>query len=839
MLFDEKSLGRISGQLKRAGAQFQRIGSDLTLSLTAPLGALGIGAIKAAGDIESLTLALKSNLGSAEAAEKELAALTIAARNPGLGLEQAVRGSVRLQNVGFSAEQARDTLIELANAVAAGGGAAVELDSVTRQLSQITSKGRILQEDISVISENMPGLAGLMQKAFGTQSVDAIRAMGIGGKEFVVAITEAAKELPRVESGIKNNIANVMDELKQSSAKFGLAINKAFDISGTIGKLSDFVLRLATGFENLNPVVQKTILAIAGAAIAIGPLLKAYGSLLQVGGLVVSGFKSLVVGLGNVTAAAGRAVVAFRAMDAAMKATVIFAIIGAVALLAAAYSDYAGKLSVAEQAQASVTSVQQSALASISQEKVKVETLVGAINDNTRSLTEKKAALEELKKISPEYFGQLTIEKDKIVGLTAAMGEYIKSLEKAAIVKQATEEIARLSTSLTDLSEASDPTALQYATNALKTLALGPLAIAAGGFQNLNEQTREFNKADLQNATEAKIVALRKLISENITLSEKTAVATTATKDLGEQSKTFASILKDVAAEVEKAKFFGEDVEAAKVDALRKGIERLIDEGVKPASKEIQYLKREIDALAQAKVPEDIIAPKTGSAISLGSLALPDPSKLIKDTPFADPTAYENMLDIFERLSAGVTSFGDAWKSAFEIVQESGELGNTVLFTMSDAIAQAAASGADSFAKLGEAALASGAKVVRAWIQQGVAAAVAKALSSLPFPANIAAGAIAGGLAAAAFTKAIGKIGIKGFARGTKNAPGGMALVGEQGPELINLPRGSQVFPTPQTNQMLNNMGGGDTVLGGEFMVRGTDLVLVLERAQKRNERFR
>lgn len=46
---------------------------------------------------------------------------------------------------------------------------------------------------------------------------------------------------------------------------------------------------------------------------------------------------------------------------------------------------------------------------------------------------------------------------------------------------------------------------------------------------------------------------------------------------------------------------------------------------------------------------------------------------------------------------------------------------------------------------------------------------------------------------------------IPGFANGTNNAPGGLALVGERGPELVNLPRGSQVIP----NNELSGMGGG------------------------------
>src|SRR5690606_26888393 len=50
--------------------------------------------------------------------------------------------------------------------------------------------------------------------------------------------------------------------------------------------------------------------------------------------------------------------------------------------------------------------------------------------------------------------------------------------------------------------------------------------------------------------------------------------------------------------------------------------------------------------------------------------------------------------------------------------------------------------------------------------------------------------------------------GVPGFATGTRFAPGGLALVGERGPELINLPRGSRVFPNGQTRDMLSSGGG-------------------------------
>lgn len=43
------------------------------------------------------------------------------------------------------------------------------------------------------------------------------------------------------------------------------------------------------------------------------------------------------------------------------------------------------------------------------------------------------------------------------------------------------------------------------------------------------------------------------------------------------------------------------------------------------------------------------------------------------------------------------------------------------------------------------------------------------------------------------------EMGIPGFRRGTNFAPGGLALVGEDGPEFVDLPRGSRVFPNPMT----------------------------------------
>ena len=81
--------------------------------------------------------------------------------------------------------------------------------------------------------------------------------------------------------------------------------------------------------------------------------------------------------------------------------------------------------------------------------------------------------------------------------------------------------------------------------------------------------------------------------------------------------------------------------------------------------------------------------------------------------------------------------------------------------------------------------------------------------------------AIAAGIALIAIGTAISNSMKKpAFAVGTRNAPGGMALVGERGPEMINLPRGSSVTPAAQTASMMGGMQSVE-VYG---MLRGQDI---------------
>jgi len=117
----DASLKKVERNLERSGRKFSQLGNDLALSISLPLAALGASAIKQAGEIESLKLAMTSTFEaagkSAADATKEVELLRQAAKAPGLDFEQAVKGSIRLQGVGLAAEESRRILEQMANDV--------------------------------------------------------------------------------------------------------------------------------------------------------------------------------------------------------------------------------------------------------------------------------------------------------------------------------------------------------------------------------------------------------------------------------------------------------------------------------------------------------------------------------------------------------------------------------------------------------------------------------------------------------------------------------------------------------------------------------------------------
>jgi hypothetical protein len=116
----------------------------------------------------------------------------------------------------------------------------------------------------------------------------------------------------------------------------------------------------------------------------------------------------------------------------------------------------------------------------------------------------------------------------------------------------------------------------------------------------------------------------------------------------------------------------------------------------------------------------------------------------------------------------------------------------------------------------------------RAFVAYGIALEGFKlSLKSLNGLTAIAAGA---GLILAA--RLLKNIKIPAFADGVTNFSGGLALVGERGPELVRLPRGSDVIP----NHMIGGTGAQQITVNVVGRMSGKDVVFVGQRAIQSNK---
>lgn len=878
------------------------LSAKLTQAITLPFAAISVGAIKAAADLNRLTDGLKTTMldagRSVFSVQTEIEALRKAALAPGLDFEQAVKGSLRLQGVGLSAERAREILIQFGNAVAVAGGTAENLNSVTVQLAQIIGKGKILTADLNIVKENMPSVAQAMIKAFGTADAEGIQKLGLSADVFVEKLTKQLATLPRATGGLANAITNVFSAIKQSAADLGNVLAEKLNVGDRLEQLSTFVLGLADAFKALSPSAQDTVLRIAAFGLALGPAIK-------VGSLLISTIGGISVAIAQMrqTMAAvqtGGLVGWWKSLNDVMKANVIGVVIGVALAAAAAFALLGKSTDAAAKTQKALLEINKQASDSVAEERVKVGLLVDVLKSETATRDQKADALKKLNAIAPDYFKGLNAEKVSIDQLNLAYDGYINSILRAARAKAAEGKLIELDKQALEIAEKKN-NALAQAANfvvpdrprAANANGVGDLqdegaraaSLAIQAKANSEIQIKAFDEqaaavkqqmdalkglikanTDLVPTEEQKAAALassRKAIEEN---AASVNAGKLATKEAGKQAKVYAEALADVQKEVDKAALTGADAFEAQANAIENGLGKLLDAGFSKGSKEVQTmvamlekLKASINPTGPVELLNNLLKLDKGSeevqtlvgafgqfeaAIKTVTPTIPNlvalfksdaageqikqvvallnqakaaaqgvtplspleqrtPGAPVSETAGVAPQSPiervpQEVLDSYALLPEYLQAWQDKAIESQQVLSEFWESNGAAMMAARDAmlefgsvIESSLADANTSWGDFGAAAKSAIVGVIGNLIKLSVASAITSAFKSSPNPllgAGLA--AIGGALAAGIFKRLVGAA---KFAQGTLSAPGGLSLVGEEGPELLNLPTRSGI----------------------------------------------
>lgn len=274
-----RALDSVSTRAEKVSAAIGSLGNSLSIGLTLPAVAAGAAAVRAAADFEKLNKGLASIMGSTQAGAAEFRKLQDAAKLPGLGLEQAVAGSIRLQVLGNSADKSRKIMAELGNAIALVGGSKDDFAEVTRQLGQMLSVGKVTKENLDTITERIPQISKIMIDTWGPQSVGDpakfFEKAGISSRQFIDIIVGKLSEGARAGDTFANKMGNLQESVKIAAARIGEKLIPT--IERLIPKLESMATTVADavdGFTKLPDIIQNASIAILGLAVASGPILK-------------------------------------------------------------------------------------------------------------------------------------------------------------------------------------------------------------------------------------------------------------------------------------------------------------------------------------------------------------------------------------------------------------------------------------------------------------------------------------------------------------------------------------------------------------------------------------
>lgn len=487
----DKKIGAAMGRFRSFGRNMKRVGKNLTASVTAPLGIIGVTSVKTAADFEQAMAKVKAVSGATggafkalEKQAKDLGSSTVFTAQQVAGLQE------NYAKLGFSSEEigkvteatlmlAQASGSDLAQAAEVAGGTlrAFGLDaSETGHLTDVMAKSFSTSAlDLERFQESMKYVAPVA-KAAGI-SVEQTTAMlgllanaGVHGSQAGTALRRIISELGATGGDVAGTIQKLAGEgldLADAKDEVGRSAQSALLILAEgIGTLDDYTAELegadgaAAGMAaTMNDTTTGSLLrmqsAIEGAQIAIGtalaPVVEELAAMVEdlagwftgldestqhtiitIAGVVAAIGPLLVVGPQMASAVIG-ITKAVKAMNLAWLASPWTAVAIGVGIVAAALYKVATATDAAGYAQNSMQNAMKNAREAAMKEAVKVDVLVKQYKMAKDSLEGRKKILDKLKAIAPDHFANLDAEKSSFEDLTTAVDAYNKAMLNKAM----------------------------------------------------------------------------------------------------------------------------------------------------------------------------------------------------------------------------------------------------------------------------------------------------------------------------------------------------------------------------------------------------------------------
>ncbi|MEM9685298.1 MAG: hypothetical protein AAF934_00065 [Bacteroidota bacterium] len=388
-----------SRQLDKTGKKMQRIGTVLSAGLSTPLIGIGFAAVNTAADLEKLNTSLKTVFkGNEKAAKKAYDEINDFASKTPFQVDQVANAFIKLKNLGLDASIS--SLKSYGNTASALGKDLDQLieavaDAATFEFERLKEFGIKAKQQKDTVSFTFQGVTTTVEK-----NATAIQnyLLDIGNTEFAGAIEAQSNTF-------LGKLSTFRDNVKQVSADFGEIIIEF------INPLIEDISELTQEFKELSPETKKFIVIMAGFAAAVGPAVVVTGTLIRNVNTLIPLMKKL------------RKAIAANPYTAAALA------VAAVSAALIAYGRSASKSALIAK---NLNDVNKEAARIVAGERAELDSLLKVARDENRSKSDRESAIKRINAIAPEYLGFLTLENINTQEATTATENYIAVLNRKA-----------------------------------------------------------------------------------------------------------------------------------------------------------------------------------------------------------------------------------------------------------------------------------------------------------------------------------------------------------------------------------------------------------------------
>jgi hypothetical protein len=596
-----------------------------------------------------------------------------------------------------------------------------------------------------------------------------------------IKIVASAVGFDQVQKGL-NNTTSALKTTADQAQKTGQTLNST---------LKPGAAQAGQSLVNLGRIAQDAPFGFIAIQNNISPLIESFGRLKSETGTTGGALKSLVQGL------AGPAGLGL-----------------AVSVGTALLTTFASKMGKSKEEVDAFAKSLNDAKASALTTSVNLQSLIKVAQDETKSNEQRNEALNRANKIMGDYGEKLTLVNIATEKITKQTELFTQALINEAIAAKYADKIADLTIKQSEarLELAKNEQFLakirrqvageQVNLNTGTTKSSSLLAIAQG---NVVREQENLNAISKQLTDTTNLLNQAQSIATNNfgQIGTKAKQSADKTKKAGETiDSVIAQLRKDIKDENILGRIFGTprfDVIKKDFDLVKSTIETLVTKfNLDPSDRRLLQLQIELGSLEGRLTPEQQIKD------TINKIKVPDFVFKIKPRVDGD----------IKNLNTGLVKLGEELQKSVE------NIANNIAVTFGETLGEALIGQAtfgdffrNIFGVIGQGLQDLGKQII---VAAKLFSTIQKTLAARPELALLA------GIALIAVGGVIRSLTSRNaFAVGTRNAPGGMALVGERGPELVNLPRGSQVIPAAQTSNMMGSFGGSVEVFG---VLRGQDI---------------